>query len=103
MERFINKQRIQIVKTYYQNYESGTETARSSDLTPCDFFMWDYVKSKVYVNNPRTIQQLKAEILCVIVDITPDICERVIINFIERVNTCRLSGGGHMPDIVFHH
>jgi len=28
MERFTNKQRIQIVKTYYQNYESGTETVR---------------------------------------------------------------------------
>jgi hypothetical protein len=77
--------------------------ARSCDLTPSDFFMWSYAKSKVYANNRRTIQQLKAKILRIIADITPDICERVIINFIERVNTCRLSGGGHMPDIVFHH
>lgn len=65
--------------------------------------MWGYVKSKLYANKPRTIQQLKAEILRVIVDVSPDIYERVIINFIKRVNTCRLSGGGYMPDIVFHH
>jgi len=65
--------------------------------------MWGYVKSQVYANKPRTIQQLKAEIIRVIADVTPDICELVIPNFIDRVNACRLSGGGHMPDIIFHH
>ena len=26
--------------------------SRSHDLTPLDFFLWDYLKSKVYINNP---------------------------------------------------
>lgn len=58
---------------------------------------------KCTLTNRVTIQQLKAEILRVIADVTPDIRERVIANFIERVNIRRLSGNGHMPDIVFHH
>lgn len=35
---------------------------RSCDLTPLDFFLWGYLKEKVYVNKPRTIQELKDEI-----------------------------------------
>ncbi|KOC59090.1 hypothetical protein WH47_10916 [Habropoda laboriosa] len=35
---------------------------RSCDLTPPDFFLWDYVKEKVYANNPKSILQLKDNI-----------------------------------------
>ena len=33
--------------------------ARSPDLHPCDFFLWGYLKSKVYSNRPQSIEQLK--------------------------------------------
>ena len=36
---------------------------RSPDLTPVDFFLWGLLKSKVYKNTPRTIEQLKDAIL----------------------------------------
>ena len=32
---------------------------RSPDLTACDFFLWGYLKSKVYVRKPRTVDDLK--------------------------------------------
>ncbi|XP_075164295.1 uncharacterized protein LOC142236896 [Haematobia irritans] len=35
---------------------------RSPDLTAPDFFLWGYLKDKVYVNNPQTLQQLKDNI-----------------------------------------
>jgi hypothetical protein len=35
---------------------------RSCDLTPCDFFLWGLVKSRVYANKPQTIPELKVEI-----------------------------------------
>ena len=28
---------------------------RSPDLTPCDFFLWGYLKSRVYVSNPTNL------------------------------------------------
>jgi len=34
-------------------------SARSPDLTPCDFFLWGYLKAKVYACHPGTIEQLK--------------------------------------------
>ena len=36
--------------------------SRSPDLTTPDFFLWGYLKERVYVNNPRTIQELKNNI-----------------------------------------
>ena len=36
--------------------------ARSPDLTPMDFFLWGYLKDKVYCTKPRIIDALKMEI-----------------------------------------
>ena len=35
---------------------------RSCDLTPLDYFLWGFVKSKVYSNKPETLLQLEANI-----------------------------------------
>ena len=32
---------------------------RSPDLSTCDFFLWGYLKSRVYTHNPRTLNDLK--------------------------------------------
>jgi len=42
---------------------------RSCDLTPCDFFLWGFVKYRVYANKPQTIPELKVEIRRVIGEI----------------------------------
>jgi hypothetical protein len=76
--------------------------ARSCDLTPCNFFLWGYLKSQVYENNPQSIPDLQEEIRRVIGHIEEQVCVKVITNFIDRVTTCRASRGEHMPDIVFH-
>ena len=35
---------------------------RSPDMTPCDFFLWGYLKDKVYTSPPRNLQDLRARI-----------------------------------------
>lgn len=35
---------------------------RSPDLTPLDFFLWGYLKDKVYKRKPKTIEELKTAI-----------------------------------------
>ncbi|CAB0019743.1 unnamed protein product, partial [Nesidiocoris tenuis] len=61
---------------------------RSPDLTPSDFFLWGYLKSKVYVDKPRTIQELKQSITQETVGIPDDMVERVMRNFGERLQEC---------------
>lgn len=72
----------------------------SCDLTPLDFFL--SIKSKVRVNKPQTIEELKKEIRTKIVDVDQDLCERVLRNFVEQVDVCRRARRGHIPDIMFH-
>uniref|UniRef100_A0A0K2UNL5 Putative LOC101896122 [Musca domestica] n=1 Tax=Lepeophtheirus salmonis TaxID=72036 RepID=A0A0K2UNL5_LEPSM len=42
---------------------------RSCDITHLDFFLWGYVKAKVYVDKPATIEALEANIERVIREI----------------------------------
>lgn len=75
---------------------------RSCDLTPLDFFLWGYVKSLCYANKPQTIDALQENIEDVIAEIQPDLCERVIENWVQRIHAMKRSRGGHLNDIVFH-
>ncbi|GFX36712.1 RNA-directed DNA polymerase from mobile element jockey [Trichonephila clavipes] len=51
---------------------------RSCDLTPLDYFLWGYVKSLVYADNPQTLDHLEDNIRHVIADIRPQMLEKVI-------------------------
>lgn len=75
--------------------------ARSPDLAPCDFFLWGYLKSKVYCNRPATLEDLKHNIEAEIARIPLEMLERVHQNFWKRLQQCVDSEGRHMPDILF--
>ncbi|GFX83202.1 putative DD41D transposase [Trichonephila clavipes] len=49
---------------------------RSCDLTPLDYFLWGYVKSLVYADNPQTLDHLEDNIRRVIADIRPQMLEK---------------------------
>ena len=75
--------------------------ARSPDLNPCDFFLWGFLKSRVYVNRPRTLQDLKTNIQEEIANITPAMLARVMTNARNRFTQCVENGGRHLPDLIF--
>ncbi|GFU88544.1 uncharacterized protein TNCV_4442211 [Trichonephila clavipes] len=74
---------------------------RSCDLTPLDYFLWDYVKSLVYADKPQTLVHLEDNIRRVIADIRPQMLEKVIENWTSRLDYIRASRGSHMPEIIF--
>ncbi|GFX82220.1 uncharacterized protein TNCV_33281 [Trichonephila clavipes] len=74
---------------------------RSCDLTPLDYFLWDYVKSLVYADKPQTIDHLEDNIRRVIADIRPQMLEKVIENWTSRLDYIRASRGSPMPEIIF--
>ena len=65
--------------------------ARSADLTPIDFFLWGYLKDKVYCTTPRTIDALKLEIERQCRDIPNDLFRDVC----ESLGACCLDNNGH--------
>ena len=75
--------------------------ARSPDLSPCDFFLWGFLKSRVYANRPRTLQDLKANIRAEIANISNDMLEKIMANARSRLTQCIDNGGRHLPDMIF--
>ncbi|GFW59173.1 transposable element Tc3 transposase [Trichonephila clavipes] len=74
---------------------------RSCELTPLDYFLWGYVKSLVYADEPQTLDHLEDSIRRVIADIRPQMLEKVIENWTSRLDYIRASCGSHMPEIIF--
>ncbi|GFU23162.1 uncharacterized protein TNCV_3515981 [Trichonephila clavipes] len=75
---------------------------RSCDLTPLDYFLlWGYVKSLVYAYKPQTLDHFKNNIRRVIADIRPQMLEKVIENWMSKLDYIRASRGSPMPEIVF--
>ena len=73
---------------------------RPSDVTPCDFFLWGYVKDQVYVPLlPASIPELKVRIRTAIETITADMLQTVSTEFDYRVDVCRITKGAHIEHL----
>lgn len=75
---------------------------RSCDLTPLDFFLWGYLKDRVYQNKPVTLDDLKENIRQVIGGISQEICQNVVQNYGVRIVSCKKALGGYFKDVLFH-
>lgn len=75
--------------------------ARSPDLSPCDFFLWGYLKSIVYRNQPTTTAQLKENIRTEVSRISSDLCKRVFENMRVRWEECVRQEGRHLENVIF--
>ena len=70
---------------------------RSPDLTVCDFFLWGYVKDKVYVPPlPQTMDEVQERINESIQAITPDMLQKVWMELDYRLDICRATRGAHI-------
>jgi hypothetical protein len=74
---------------------------RSPDSSACDFFLWGYLKSKVYVRKPRTFDDLKVSIREEIATVPQEMLVNVMQNFEERLRMCVRQKGRHLSDIIF--
>ena len=74
---------------------------RSPDLSICDFFLWGYLKEKVFKHRPRNLEELKMHIRDEIAAIPPEMCRRAAENFRHRLQMCIDTAGHHLPDVIF--
>ena len=75
---------------------------RSCDLAPLDFFLWGFLKSQVYANKLQSIDAIKVNITKAIVQIQPDMCGSVIINWNILILANVRSRGEHLNDVIYH-
>lgn len=78
--------------------------ARSPDLSVMDFFVWGFIKDKVFADNHQelTIHDLKTAIIAAFASIDNNMLCRAFDNFIKRCQECVDNNGRHVHNI-FHH
>ena len=74
--------------------------ARSPDLTPLDFFLWGYLKARVYEKSPENITQLKKAITQEVRRISPETCARVTDEVKRCLLICVRAKCGHVKNVL---
>lgn len=74
--------------------------ARSPDLTPIDYFLWGYLKSKVYATKPENLEDLRQRIEIEVRRITPEMIENVQNEFYYRLGYCQDAQGQHFEHLL---
>lgn len=69
--------------------------ARSPDLTPLDFFIWDHLKEKVYRTPVRNREDLEIRVRTAINGITEQQLQNVLRATVRKVRLCQENNGQH--------
>ena len=72
---------------------------RSPDL--CDFFLWGYLKGRVYTHKLRNLGELKDAIWQEVLKIDQQLLARAMDDFKRRIENCIQEDGRHLNDIIF--
>lgn len=72
----------------------------SPDLNPLDFFLWGFLKDRLYSETFETIEALKDAIRDEVTAVTRDMRVNVVQHFRRRVQTCFEANGGHIEHIL---
>ena len=74
--------------------------ARSPDLTPLDFFLWGYVKQKVYRHNIKNLDDLRQIITETIKSISSDVLGNVFFETAKRLQLVLDNNGRHIEQLL---
>lgn len=75
--------------------------SRSPDLTPADFWLWGYLKSRVYRGSPATLVELKDAIQLAVSGIDAEMLHAAVIGVVTRLTCLLPCGGGHVEHLLF--
>ena len=72
--------------------------ARSPDMNPCDYFLWGYLKHKVFTTQPQTLVELRDKINTEVAALKQDplLVKRSVRDMVRRTQLCIEGDGGHV-------
>lgn len=74
--------------------------SRSPDLTPLDFYLFGYLKTKIFTNRLHSIEELQEAIINEVNNINEEGLHRIFSNVKKRVNLCLDANGGHFEHLL---
>ena len=73
----------------------------SSDFNPCDYFLWGYLKGRVFKHVPATLQVLRTVISRDIPAVENDVLPKVIMEFSTRICTFIAVEGKRLENLLY--
>lgn len=100
-----SRQVAEYLNNYFPNQWIGTNgpiawPARSPDLSPLDFFLWGYLKNKVYATVHPDVENLRNNIEDVITNIDRRTLRKVRHSLFKRVQLCINQNGGNFEQFL---
>jgi hypothetical protein len=71
-----------------------------TDINPCDFFLWGFLKEKVFQRRPENVAQLRAHIVKLCSVLSEDLCQKVVTNAMVRLPEVMRQIGGHIDHVL---
>jgi hypothetical protein len=75
--------------------------ARSPDLSAFDYFLWGFLKSRVFISKPKTIAEPKQSVNEEMAAIPKQMTRRVMDNLRVRLKQFFKNGGRYLSDVLF--
>jgi hypothetical protein len=69
---------------------------RSPDLNPCDYFLWGYLRDRVFQRHPQTLPALKEAISVEIASLEREILRKTVDNLSDRLLSVFAVNGSHI-------
>ena len=77
-------------------------TTKIKGFNTIRLFLLGYAKHRVYADKLSTLEHIKTNVLQVMVEIPSNMYQKVVENYLKRINAYNSLCGGHLKDIVFH-
>jgi len=72
----------------------------SPDINPCDFFLWGFLKEKVFQRWPENVAQLRAHIVKLCHALSEDLYRKVVTDARVRLQEVVRQNGGHIEHVL---
>lgn len=73
---------------------------RSPDLTPLDFYLWGYLKNKLYVNRYASVNEMRVKIMDLLQNIHHAQLTAATNDVMRRAHACLFLNGGHFEHLL---
>jgi len=73
---------------------------RSPDLSSLDYFLWGYLKGKVYAIKPRNLEELRQRIIEEAALIAPEFLRNAISSFYDRIAYCQTVNSAQFEHLI---
>jgi hypothetical protein len=94
-----------LVRRYVDFYPADKQSSynihlRMGKLSACDYFLWGYLKAKVYTTRPRTVDDFKIAIRKQISAIPENMAKWALGNLRASLEECVQNDGRHLSDVL---